>query len=102
MTRGWRRGFYGTHDDVLQFPNGNQGRFADVSVLYYHGINVSDVNVRCVNVRCTVMANGTKWAIDVVVFGLFGDCCLPSPEVGLSRANKTKFEKVLRGNTKSL
>jgi hypothetical protein len=48
----------------------------DVGVLYYHGIR------------------GSNLALDAVVSGLLGvSTPTPSPEVALSRAEKTKFEK---------
>jgi hypothetical protein len=64
---------------LVQLPNGNDGLPADVGVLHYHGIR------------------GSKLALDAVVSGLFGVSSPPSPEVALRHAEKTKFEKCLKG-----
>jgi hypothetical protein len=50
-----------------------------VGILHYHGIR------------------GSKPALDAVVSGLLGVSSPPSPEVALSRAEKTKFEKYSEG-----
>jgi hypothetical protein len=64
---------------LVHLPNGNDGIPGDVGVLHYHGIR------------------GSKPALDAVVFALFGVSSPPSPEVGLRRAEKTKFEKYFKG-----
>jgi hypothetical protein len=64
---------------LVQLPHGNGGLFADVGVLYYHGIR------------------GSKLALDAVVSGLFGISSPQSPGVALRRAKKTKFEKYSEG-----
>jgi hypothetical protein len=64
---------------LAQLPNGNDGFPADMGVLHYHGIR------------------GSKLALDAVVSGLFGVFSLPSPDVALRRAEKTKFEKYSEG-----
>jgi hypothetical protein len=64
---------------LVQLPNGNDGLPADVGVLQCRGIR------------------GSKLALDAVVSGLFGVSSLPSPEVALRRAEKTKFENYSEG-----
>jgi hypothetical protein len=60
---------------LVQLPNGNDGLPADVGVLHCHGIR------------------GLKRALDAVASGLFGVSSIPSPEIALRRAEKTKLEK---------
>jgi hypothetical protein len=64
---------------LVQPPNGNDGLLADVGVLSYHGLRDS------------------RLALDAVVSGLFGVSSPPSVEVAISRAEKTKFDKYLKG-----
>jgi hypothetical protein len=63
----------------VQLHNGNDGLPADVGVMHYHGIQ------------------GSKFALDAVVSGLFSVSSPPSPEVALRRGDKTKVEKCSEG-----
>jgi hypothetical protein len=60
---------------LVEFPDDSDGLPGDVGVLHYYGFR------------------GAKIALDAVVSGLFGVSSPTSPEVALSRAEKTKFEK---------
>jgi hypothetical protein len=64
---------------LVQLPNGNDGLPADADVLHYHAIR------------------GSRLALDAVVSGMIGVSSPPSPEVDLSRVERTKFEKYSEG-----